>query len=167
MQSLRLGLCWTLSWNFYLHHPKIWQDFIQTLIWCCAGKSGSHFSSSFGRKTKTFLIFRKYTLIFYSIFAKTNCKLGESTKRTETDFGQSNPTKQSLLCLPLCWLHRMSIDSFCEQPSKDNKTVTILIADIFLASWDVCLLGGATQQTQHSSLSLVMVCQFWGNTTGQ
>ena len=132
MQSLRLGLCWTLSWNFYLHHPKIWQDFIQTLIWCCAGKSGNHFSSSFGRKTKTFLIFRKYTLIFYSIFAKTNCKLGESTKRTETDFGLSNPTKQSLLCLPLCWLHRMSIDSFCEQPSKDNKAVTILITGILL-----------------------------------
>ena len=60
--------------------------------------------------------------------------IGESTKRTEIDFGLSNPTKQSLLCLPLCWLHRMSIDSFCEQPSKDNKAVTILITGIFLAS---------------------------------
>ena len=89
-------------------------------------------SSSFGRKTKTYLIFRKYTSIFDSIFAKTNCKLGESTKRTETYFGLSNPTKQSLLCLPLCWLHRMSIDSFCEQLSKDNKAVTIIITGILL-----------------------------------
>ena len=70
-------------------------------------------------------------LIQYSLQPIAN--LG-STKRTETDFGQSNPTKQSLLCLPLCWLHRMSIDSFCEQPSKDNKAVTILITGIFLAS---------------------------------